>query len=99
MINVLSDTINKSVENKPSYFLNQEGPVNIKDWVSSGAVPLDIIMSNTKEGGFPVGRITEITGLESSGKSLLAAHALANTQKKGGIAVYIDTEQAVSRDF
>jgi RecA/RadA recombinase len=43
-------------------------------------------------GGFPVGRITEITGLEASGKSLLAAHTLAETQKKGGLAVYIDTE-------
>jgi recombination protein RecA len=50
-------------------------------------------------GGFPVGRITEITGLEQSGKSLLAAHALANTQKKGGLAVFIDTENAVPPEF
>jgi recombination protein RecA len=60
---------------------------------------LDLAVSNRPSGGFPVGRITEITGLEASGKSLLAAHALANTQKAGGMAVYIDTENAVSREF
>ena len=50
----------------------------------------------------PAGRanlISEITGLEASGKSLLAAHALANCQKAGGLAVYIDTENAISREF
>jgi recombination protein RecA len=60
---------------------------------------LDLAISNKPKGGFPVGRITEITGLEASGKSLLAAHALANTQEKDGLAVYIDTENAVSREF
>ena len=60
---------------------------------------LDLAISNRPNGGFPVGRIIEITGLEASGKSLLAAHALANTQKEGGMAVYIDTENAVSREF
>jgi recombination protein RecA len=60
---------------------------------------LDLAISNRPNGGLPVGRIIEITGLEASGKSLLAAHALANTQKKGGLAVYIDTENAISREF
>jgi len=50
-------------------------------------------------GGIPVGRICEINGLESSGKSLIGSHILAECQKKGGIAVYIDTESAVSRQF
>jgi recombination protein RecA len=60
---------------------------------------LDLAISNKPNGGFPVGRITEITGLEASGKSLLAAHTLAETQKKGGLAVYIDTESATSAEF
>ena len=47
----------------------------------------------------PTGRITEINGLSSTGKSLLGAHVLAETQKKGGVAVYIDTETSVSREF
>ena len=60
---------------------------------------LDLAISNRKNGGFPVGRVSEITGLEQSGKSLLAAHVLLNTQKKGGLAVYIDTENAISAEF
>lgn len=99
---LISDTINKTISDssgKVSYFLDQEGPVNIADWVSSGSSLLDIAMSNIPNGGFPVGRIIEITGLEASGKSLLASHSLANTQKKGGVSVYIDVEQSVSKEF
>ena len=60
---------------------------------------LDLAISNRPNGGFPVGRIVEVTGLEASGKSLLSAHTLANTQKKGGLAVYIDTENAINQEF
>lgn len=77
----------------------EEAPSDIKDWVSTGSSLLDLAISNRRYGGVPVGRITELTGLEASGKSLVAAHILAETQKKGGIAVFIDTEAAVSRDF
>ena len=56
-------------------------------------------VSNKPDGGLAAGRITEINGLEGSGKSLIGAHALAATQKKGGLAVYIDTESAVSSEF
>ena len=56
-------------------------------------------ISNRPDGGLAAGRITEINGLEGSGKSLIGAHALAATQKKGGLAVYIDTESAVSSEF
>jgi recombination protein RecA len=71
----------------------------VKEWVSTGSTILDLAISNRKNGGFPVGRVCEITGLEQSGKSLLAAHTLLNTQKKGGLAVYIDTENALSTEF
>ena len=60
---------------------------------------LDLAISNRPDGGIAVGRITELNGLESSGKSLIGAHILAETQKKGGVAVYIDTETAVSTEF
>ena len=46
-----------------------------------------------------MGRITEVTGLEQSGKSLLCGHILAETQKKDGVAVYIDTETSVSIEY
>lgn len=86
---------------KIAYFLegDDEAPTNISDWVSTGSEILDLAISNRPHGGLPVGRITEITGLEASGKSLLAAHALAATQRKGGVAVFIDTESATSQEF
>ncbi len=77
----------------------KEDPSTITDWISTGCDILDLAISNRPHAGIPVGRITEITGLEASGKSLLAAHLLAETQKKGGLAVFIDTEQSVSQDF
>lgn len=77
----------------------EESPSDIIDWISTGSSLLDLAISNKPNGGVPVGRITELTGLEGSGKSLVAAHILAETQKKGGIAVFIDTEAAVSREF
>ena len=100
----LASAINKKFKNtgyKTAYFLNQDtdSPSEVRGWIPTGSDMLDLAISNRENGGFPVGRITEITGLEASGKSLLAAHALASTQKQGGLAVYIDTENAVSRDF
>lgn len=82
-----------------SYLDDPEIAADITDFVSTGCSMLDLAISNRPNGGIPVGRITEITGLEASGKSLMAAHLIANTQKKGGIGVYIDTEAAVSRQF
>lgn len=102
LASVLADTLNKRFkENKVAYFLDgpEDSPADIKEWVSSGSSILDIAISNRPNGGVAVGRITEITGLESSGKSLLAAHMLKDTQLKGGVAVYIDTETSVSRQF
>jgi len=101
---VLAESINKQFKGqalKTAYFLDGDldAPTNVHEWISSGCSMLDLAISNKPMGGFPVGRITEITGLEASGKSLLAAHTLAETQKKGGLAVYIDTESATSSEF
>ena len=74
-------------------------PTDVTDWISTGSTILDLAVSNKPDGGLAAGRITEINGLEGSGKSLIGAHALASTQKKGGLAVYIDTESAVSSEF
>lgn len=83
-----------------AYFLSDpDVATDVKDWVPTGCTTLDLAISNRPHGGYPVGKITEITGLEASGKSLLGAYALANTQKKGGVAVYIDTESAVSKEY
>ena len=60
---------------------------------------LDLAISNQPHGGVAVGKITELNGLEGSGKSLIGSHLLASTQQQNGVAVYIDTESAVSPEF
>jgi len=72
--------------------------VVVKDWVSTGIYPLDVVLSNTANGGFPNGRLSEISGAEGAGKTLMAACALAETQRAGGVAILIDTEHAASLD-
>ena len=104
LANLMASNLNKKFKDtnyKVAYFLegDTDSPSEVKGWVKSGCSMLDLAISNRPNGGFPVGRITEITGLEASGKSLLAAHALTDTQRQGGLAVYIDTESAVSREF
>lgn len=98
----LANELNKANKDsgKVAFFLDeQEDPSSITDWVSTGSSILDLAISNRPDGGLPCGRITEITGLEGSGKSLLSAHIVANTQKKGGKAIYIDTENAAAPEF
>jgi len=102
LASVLADSLNKQFKGmKVAYFLDgaEETPTDLTEWISTGSSLLDLAISNRPNGGLPVGRITEITGMEASGKSLLAAHLLANTQSKGGLAVYIDTENAMNEEF
>ncbi len=64
--------------------------------ISTGSIALDKAMG---VGGFPRGRVVEIYGPESSGKTTLALHAVANAQKKGGIAAFIDAEHALDTSY
>ncbi len=64
--------------------------------ISSGSISLDMALG---VGGFPRGRVVEIYGPESSGKTTLALHAIANAQKAGGIAAFIDAEHAFDRFY
>lgn len=64
--------------------------------VSTGSFSLDIALG---VGGFPKGRIIEIYGPESSGKTTLALHAIAEAQKKGGKAAFIDAEHAMDPEY
>lgn len=65
------------------------------DTISSGALPLDAILG----GGYPKGRIVEIYGPESSGKTTLALHAIAEAQRDGGIAAFVDAEHALDPGY
>jgi len=69
-----------------------EAPARVAgDAISTGALALDLALGI---GGIPKGRVTEIFGSEASGKTTLAQHIIAETQKTGGIAAYIDAEHA-----
>ena len=57
-------------------------PTNVQGWISTGCAMLDVAISNRPYGGLPVGRITEVTGLEQSGKSLLSNHLLRKLKNK-----------------
>jgi recombination protein RecA len=66
------------------------------DAIPTGAINLDAAIG---VGGIPRGRVTEIYGPESSGKTTLCLHVVANAQKAGGIAAYIDAEHALDTDY
>lgn len=65
-------------------------------YIASGSVALDVALGI---GGYPRGRVIEIFGPESSGKTTLAVHAIAEAQKAGGIAAFIDAEHAFDRFY
>ncbi len=69
-----------------------EKPVEQVPVISTGSISIDVA---TGIGGIPRGRITEIYGPESSGKTTLALHVIANAQKEGGTAAFIDAEHAL----
>jgi recombination protein RecA len=75
--------------------LGEEARVPV-EVIPTGSIALDVALGL---GGLPRGRIVEIYGPESSGKSTLALHAVANAQRAGGIAAYIDAEHALDPDY
>lgn len=73
-----------------------DSPVVDVDVIPTGSLGLDIALGIN---GFPRGRVVEIYGPESSGKTTLAIHAIAECQRKGGIAAFIDAEHAFDRNY
>jgi recombination protein RecA len=69
-----------------------EGPIAKVDAISTGAISLDAALGI---GGVPRGRVTEIFGPESSGKTTICLHVIAEAQRQGGVAAFIDTEHAL----
>ncbi len=93
----LISSLNKEHGSKVAYNLKtDDSPTHVKRWVSTGSKQLDYIISNQRDGGLPEGRIIEIFGPPSIGKSHIAIQIARSTQKMGGIVVYIDTENATS---
>lgn len=96
----IAGSLNKLFKDARVAFVKaEETPADLIGFVSTGCAMLDLAVSNRPHGGIAFGRVTEITGLEGSGKSLVAAHTMANVQRSGGVAVLIDTETAVNWEF
>lgn len=95
----LIKNLNKEYKDRIAYNLSTDvAPTHIKRWISTGSKYLDYVISNRKNGGLPEGRIIEIFGAPSIGKSHIALQIAKNTQAMGGVVIYIDTENATSID-
>jgi recombination protein RecA len=93
----LIKSLNKEHGSQVAYNLAyDESPTHVKRWISTGSKQLDYIIANRSNGGLPEGRIVEIFGPPSIGKSHIAIQLGKSTQQLGGIVVYIDTENATS---
>ncbi|MBR1792893.1 MAG: recombinase RecA [Bacteroidales bacterium] len=92
-IKILQSTLDKIEKNygKGSIMKLGDRPEEDLEVISTGSISLDAALG---VGGFPKGRVIEVYGPESSGKTTLAIHAIAEAQKKGGIAAFIDAEHA-----
>ena len=96
----LIGTLNKGRKGGPlAIDLRSDDPFAGQRFISSGSTLLDYIISNRADGGIPEGKVIDIAGFNSAGKSLMGAVILANTQKLGGLAVLIDTEFAANFEF
>lgn len=81
---------------KGSVMLMNEKADNVMEVISTGSIGLDVALGI---GGFPKGRIVEIYGPESSGKTTIAIHVIAEAQKKGGMCAIIDAEHAFDSGY
>lgn len=98
-IQQMRELINKKAGNIVAWNLNEENPSDISDFVSFGSHIVDCISIGGRLGSIPVGRVVELAGLESTGKSYLAAQAAREFQKKGYTVVYFDSEMALDASF
>jgi recombination protein RecA len=95
----LKKSMNKAMGIEAAYDLTEESPTEVKEWIPTGSRWLDAIIAKGKMGGIPVGKITEIAGLSSVGKSYLAVQIAAQAQKQGKFVVYYDAESAIDPVF
>jgi recombination protein RecA len=89
------DSLNKTY-GKGTVMKMGDSPIVQVEAIPTGSLGLDIALGI---GGFPKGRVVEIYGPESSGKTTLALHAIAEAQKKGGLAAFIDAEHAFDKYY
>ena len=91
--------VNKKAGMNVAHNLKEENPTEVTQWIPTGSRWLDSIICRGQLAGIPVGKITEIAGLEATGKSYMAAQIAANAQKMGMDVVYFDSESAIDPGF
>lgn len=98
-IDDMRNLINKKAGIQVAHNLNEANPTEVTDWIPTGSRWLDSIICRGKLAGIPVGKVTEIAGLEATGKSYMAAQIAANAQRMGIDVVYFDSESAIDPTF
>ena len=95
----LMTLVNKKAGRNVAHDLTGDNPTEVKEWIPTGSRWLDSIICKGQVAGIPVGKVTELAGLESTGKSYMAAQVAANAQKTGKMVVYFDSESAIDPSF
>ena len=95
----LMNLVNKKAGRNVAHNLTGTNPTEVKEWISTGSRWLDSIICKGRVAGIPVGKVSELAGLTSTGKSYMAAQIAANAQKQGKLVVYFDSESAIDPDF
>ena len=99
-IDQMRKLINKKAGQEVSVDLaDPNNPTTVKQWIPTGARWLDSIICRGQVAGIPVGKVTEIAGLEASGKSYMAAQIAGNAQDMGIDVVYFDSESSLDFSF
>ena len=98
-ITAMKKFVNKKVGLDIAHDLNEDNPTEVKQWIPTGSRWLDSIICRGKLAGIPVGKITELAGLSSAGKSYMACQIASQAQKMGHCVVYFDAESAIDPDF
>ena len=98
-ISSMKKFVNKKVGLNIAHDLNKDNPTAVKEWIPTGSRWLDSIICRGSMAGIPVGKITELAGLSSSGKSYMACQIATKAQEKGHCVVYFDAESAIDPGF
>jgi len=98
-VDEMRQLINKQAGMQVAHNLEEDNPTEVSDWIPTGSTWLDAIICRGKRAGIPVGKVIEIAGLESTGKSYMAAQIAANAQRMGIDVVYFDAESAIDPEF
>lgn len=91
--------LNKKFGMDVAHDISDGSPSDVTDWISTGSTLLDASICRGKSSGIPVGKVIEIAGLESTGKSFLAGVIAGEAQKKGYTVVYLDSESSLSSEY